>query len=72
MVRVRGCIAVLSCAVWLSAGVPAEARQETDQEARAILKQLIEINTTDSIGNVSELPRPWPSAFARRALQRRM
>ena len=54
MVRVRGCIAVLSCAVLLSAGVQAEDRQKTNQEARAILKQLIEINTTDSIGNVSE------------------
>jgi acetylornithine deacetylase/succinyl-diaminopimelate desuccinylase-like protein len=53
MVRVRGCIAVMGCAVLLSA-VQAEDLQKTDQEARAILKQLIEINTTDSIGNVSQ------------------
>ena len=54
MVRVRGCIRVLSCTVLLLAGVQAEDRQKADQEARALLKQLIEINTTDSIGNVSQ------------------
>jgi acetylornithine deacetylase/succinyl-diaminopimelate desuccinylase-like protein len=54
MVRVRVWFAVMGCAVLLSAAVQAEDRQKTDQEARAILKQLIEINTTDSIGNVSQ------------------
>ena len=54
MVRVRRCIAVLSGVALLLARVQAEDRQKADQEARAILKQLIEINTTDSIGNVSQ------------------
>ena len=54
MVRKRGYVALLSCAVLLSAGAWAQDRQKTDQEARAVLKQLIEINTTDSIGNVSQ------------------
>jgi acetylornithine deacetylase/succinyl-diaminopimelate desuccinylase-like protein len=54
MVRVRGRVAALGCAVLLSTGARAEERQKTDQEARAVLKQLIEINTTDSVGNVSQ------------------
>jgi acetylornithine deacetylase/succinyl-diaminopimelate desuccinylase-like protein len=55
MVRVPSYVALLSCSVFLlSSGALAEDRQKTDQEARAVLKQLIEINTTDSVGNVSE------------------
>jgi acetylornithine deacetylase/succinyl-diaminopimelate desuccinylase-like protein len=54
MVRMLGCVALLSCAVWLLPRARAEDRQTTDQEARAVLKQLIEINTTDSVGNVSQ------------------
>ncbi|HEY1469354.1 MAG TPA: M20/M25/M40 family metallo-hydrolase [Candidatus Acidoferrum sp.] len=55
MVRVLSYVALLSCAVLLlSGGARAEDRQKTDQEARAVLKQLIEINTTDSAGNVSK------------------
>jgi acetylornithine deacetylase/succinyl-diaminopimelate desuccinylase-like protein len=54
MVRVRGWVAAFSCALLLLTGARAEDRQKIDQEARAVLKQLIEINTTDSTGNVSQ------------------
>jgi acetylornithine deacetylase/succinyl-diaminopimelate desuccinylase-like protein len=43
-------IAVILCLITLT---PLHA-QQTDAEARAIFKQLIEINTTDSAGNVTE------------------
>jgi hypothetical protein len=32
--------------------------------AHDIVKQLIEINTTDSVGNVTTAPKPWHNAFA--------
>jgi len=54
MLRSSGWIALLSSAALLSAGARAEDRHNSDQEARAILKQLIEINTTDSVGSVSQ------------------
>jgi acetylornithine deacetylase/succinyl-diaminopimelate desuccinylase-like protein len=54
MFRSNGWIAVLISLAWLSAGTRAEDREKRDQEARAILKQLIEINTTDSVGSVSQ------------------
>jgi acetylornithine deacetylase/succinyl-diaminopimelate desuccinylase-like protein len=54
MFRSNGWIAVLISLAWLSAGMRAEDREKRDQEARAILKQLIEINTTDSVGSVSQ------------------
>jgi len=34
--------------------------------ARDIFKQLIEINTTDSVGNVTTARKPWPRDCARR------
>jgi acetylornithine deacetylase/succinyl-diaminopimelate desuccinylase-like protein len=37
----------------LSCDVKAQNREQADQEARAIFKELIEINTTDSVGNVT-------------------
>ncbi|HEY2120606.1 MAG TPA: M20/M25/M40 family metallo-hydrolase [Candidatus Acidoferrum sp.] len=41
-----GCMALSWC-------VNAQNREQANQEARAIFKQLIEINTTDSVGNVT-------------------
>lgn len=54
MFRSNGWIAVLISLAWLSAGTRSEDREKRDQEARAILKQLIETNTTDSVGSVSQ------------------
>lgn len=51
--RSSGWIAVFISLALLSAGTPGKDRRTSDQEARAILKQLIEINTTDSVGSVS-------------------
>src|SRR5271165_2146189 len=53
MFRSSGWMAVLLSLAWLSAA-RAEDPEKRDQEARAILKQLIEINTTDSVGSVSQ------------------
>jgi acetylornithine deacetylase/succinyl-diaminopimelate desuccinylase-like protein len=41
-----GCMALSWC-------VNAQNREQTNQEARAIFEQLVEINTTDSVGNVT-------------------
>src|SRR5580698_2909164 len=48
-----GMAAMLVCAQLCGTGARAQERSKTDQEARAIFQQLIEINTTDSVGNVS-------------------
>ncbi len=53
MFRIYRWIVVLSCAGLLVSGASTQDR-EPDQEARAILKQLIEINTTASVGSVTE------------------
>lgn len=47
---------LLTCGVAASAQVTTHAqdRQKADEEARAIFKQLIEINTTESSGNVTK------------------
>jgi acetylornithine deacetylase/succinyl-diaminopimelate desuccinylase-like protein len=54
MFRINRWLVALSCAALLAVGASAQDREKTDQEARAILKQLIEINTTDSVGNVTQ------------------
>ena len=56
--------------------IPAQAQQvqdsaATDQLARAhLLKQLIEINTTDSVGNVTAAAEACAKAAARRWIHR--
>jgi acetylornithine deacetylase/succinyl-diaminopimelate desuccinylase-like protein len=46
--------AVALCAIlFLGQSASAQNREAANQEARAILKELIEINTTDSVGNVT-------------------
>jgi acetylornithine deacetylase/succinyl-diaminopimelate desuccinylase-like protein len=54
MLRMRGWIALWVAVVSLWSATRAQDREKTDQEARAILKQLIEINTTDSAGSVGQ------------------
>jgi len=53
MKRLVYCILLLSSGIAASSKLAAEDRAQINQEARAILKQLIEINTTESSGNVT-------------------
>ena len=46
-------ILLLFCALALSTGTAAQTREQTNREARAILQQLVETNTTESVGNVT-------------------
>jgi acetylornithine deacetylase/succinyl-diaminopimelate desuccinylase-like protein len=52
---IRGILSllVISVGITASASVLAQDKKEMDREARAIFQQLIEINTTDSVGNVT-------------------
>jgi acetylornithine deacetylase/succinyl-diaminopimelate desuccinylase-like protein len=54
MLPVRSWIAVWGCVASLGSATGAQDHAKVDQEARAILQQLIEINTTDSDGSVSQ------------------
>jgi acetylornithine deacetylase/succinyl-diaminopimelate desuccinylase-like protein len=47
-------IRVIGCGLLLAHGAPGQTNPVVNQEARAILQQLIEINTTDSIGDVTK------------------
>lgn len=62
MVRRLGLTALLCGAVVAAAPAGAQNKAEINPEARAILQQLIEINTTDSVGNVT----PAAEAMAKR------
>ena len=48
--KVARCVALL---LFLAVSVNAQNAEQMDQQARAIFKELIEINTTDSVGNVT-------------------
>src|SRR5258708_11656606 len=50
--RKRLTISLCAIAIFVPTG-RAQSKDETNQLAREILKQLIEINTTDSVGNVT-------------------
>ena len=52
---IRGIFSLLVISVMMTASAAALAQEKTemDRQARAILQQLIEINTTDSVGNVT-------------------
>ncbi|MGB7437733.1 MAG: M20/M25/M40 family metallo-hydrolase [Candidatus Acidiferrum sp.] len=52
MKRIFVWILLASCGVTLK--VSAQDHQQINQEARAVFKQLIEINTTESVGNVTK------------------
>jgi acetylornithine deacetylase/succinyl-diaminopimelate desuccinylase-like protein len=47
-------ILLLFCALALSTGTAAQTREQTNREARAILQQLVETNTTESVGDVTK------------------
>jgi acetylornithine deacetylase/succinyl-diaminopimelate desuccinylase-like protein len=53
MKQISPWILLLTSGLVASAGVAAQDRQLVNQEARAIFKQLIEINTTESVGSVT-------------------
>ena len=53
MIRGIFSLLVISVMMTASASVLAQEKTEMDRQARAILQQLIEINTTDSVGNVT-------------------
>src|SRR5262249_57803419 len=46
-------MALLTGALVMAAEAAGQGREQVNQEARAIFKELIEINTTDSTGNVT-------------------
>ena len=46
-------VLLLSCCFMAAPGARAQEPAQTNQEARAIFKQLVEINTTESAGNVT-------------------
>ena len=52
---IRGIFSLLVISVMMTASASALAQEKTemDRQARAIFQQLIEINTTDSVGNVT-------------------
>src|ERR1700740_744992 len=47
-------ILLSSCLLVLSVEAAAQKRESTNQEARAIFQQLVEINTTESVGSVTK------------------
>jgi len=53
MLRMFGRAMALCASLCLGQFAGAQNREAANQEARAILKELIEINTTDSVGNVT-------------------
>ncbi|HYA64069.1 MAG TPA: M20/M25/M40 family metallo-hydrolase [Candidatus Sulfotelmatobacter sp.] len=63
MARSMGVMVLLGCA--LLAGAPGHAQNSTEinREARAIFQQLIEINTTDSVGNVTAAAEAMAKRF---------
>jgi len=54
MLQIIWRILLLGCTLAISSEAVGQQRKPTDQEARAIFQQLIEINTTESIGNVTK------------------
>src|SRR5271169_3735800 len=46
-------VLLVGCGLAMSKEISAQNREQTDQKARAIFEQLIEINTTESVGNVT-------------------
>ncbi len=53
MFRKYCCVALLAVAIVKTTSAQAQNREPANQEARSIFKELIEINTTDSVGNVT-------------------
>ncbi|HKN24856.1 MAG TPA: hypothetical protein VJX72_08425, partial [Candidatus Acidoferrum sp.] len=64
MHRMLRCAMALCASLFLGHSAGAQNREAVNREARSILKELIEINTTDSVGNVTTAAE----AMARRLL----
>jgi acetylornithine deacetylase/succinyl-diaminopimelate desuccinylase-like protein len=58
-----GCTMALCASLSLGQFARAQTSETVNQEARAIFKQLIEINTTDSIGNVTKASEAMAQRF---------
>ncbi|HXX99364.1 MAG TPA: M20/M25/M40 family metallo-hydrolase [Candidatus Limnocylindrales bacterium] len=56
-------MALLGGALIAATPAPAQTKEEIDREARAIFQQLIEINTTDSVGNVTAAAEAMAKRF---------
>ncbi len=63
MLRMFGCAMALCASLCLGQSGRAQNREAVNQEARAIFKQLIEINTTDSVGNVTKASEAMAERF---------
>ena len=63
MLRMLGCATALCASLFLGQLVGAQNREAVNQEARAIFKQLIEINTTDSVGSVTKASEAMSQRF---------
>jgi acetylornithine deacetylase/succinyl-diaminopimelate desuccinylase-like protein len=63
MLRMLGCAMALCASLCLGESSRAQNREAANQEARAVFKQLIEINTTDSIGNVTKASEAMAQRF---------
>jgi len=57
------CIAILVAVLFFSISAQAQNRAQVNQEARAIFKQLVEINTTDSTGDVTQAAEAMAKRF---------
>ncbi len=63
MLRMFGCAMALCASLCLGQSGRAQNREAVNQEARAFFKQLIEINTTDSVGNVTKASEAMAERF---------
>ena len=63
MNRPKGCTVVLGGVLILAAPATAQNMAEIDGEARAIFQQLVETNTTDSVGNVTAAAEAMAKRF---------
>jgi len=66
-----GLVCCLVLVVTMQAQQLSPADQATRRLALDIFKQLIEINTTDSVGNVTTARKRWRSVFAMRDFRER-
>jgi len=63
MVRLFLSLILLVAAQIVTTGASAQDNPEINREARAIFQQLIEINTTDSVGNVTTAAEAMAQRF---------
>jgi len=63
MIRFMGITLLLGSALLAAVALRAQNSPEINQEARAILEQLVQINTTDSVGNVTTAAQAMAERF---------